>query len=73
MKLPSLHKEGFISAMHHKIKIIRHKGTYNQLLWKDLDAENNKVLLLIQVFKYKLNNKGYLKKYKARICVQGDL
>ena len=59
--------------MHHEIKTIRRKGTYNWLPWKDLDAENNKVLLLIQVFKYKLNNKGYLKKYKARICVQGDL
>ena len=55
--------------MHHEIKTIRCKGTYNQLLWKDLDAENNKVLLLIWVFKYKLNNKGYLKKYKPRICV----
>ena len=55
--------------MYYKIKMIRRKGTYNQLLQKDLDAENNKVLLLIQVFKYKLNNKGYLKKYKARICI----
>ena len=53
--------------------MIRRKGTYNQLPQKDLDAENNKVLPLIWVFKYKLNNKGYLKKYKARICVQGDL
>ena len=69
MKLPSLHKEGFILAIYYKIKIIRHKGTYNQLLQKDLDTKNNKVLLLIQVFKYKLNNKGYLKKYKARICI----
>ena len=69
MKLPSPHKEGFISAMHYKIKTIRRKGTYNQLLQKDLDAKNNKVLLLIQVFKYKLNNKGYLKKYKARIYI----
>jgi len=59
--------------MHHKIKTIRHKGTYNWLLWKDLDAENNEVLPLIWVFKYKLNNEGYLKKYKARICVRGDL
>jgi len=25
------------------------------------------------VFKYKLDNQGYLAKYKARICVQGDL
>ena len=59
--------------MHHEIKTIRHKGTYNQLLQKDLDTKNNEVLLLIWVFKYKLNNEGYLKKYKARICVQGDL
>ena len=55
--------------MYYKIKIIRCKGTYSQLLQKDLDAKNNKILLLIQVFKYKLNNKGYLKKYKARIYI----
>jgi hypothetical protein len=73
MKLPSPHKEGFISAMHHEIKTIRRKGTYNRLPWKDLDAENNEVLPLIWVFKYKLDNEGYLKKYKARICVRGDL
>jgi len=59
--------------MHHEIKTIRRKGTYNRLPWKDLDAENNEVLPLIWVFKYKLNNEGYLKKYKARICVRGDL
>ena len=25
------------------------------------------------MFKYKLNNKGFLTKYKARLCVRGDL
>ena len=59
--------------MQRKIKTIKRKGTYSQLAQKDLDAKNNKVLLLIQVFKYKLNAEGYLTKYKACICVRGDL
>jgi hypothetical protein len=30
-------------------------------------------LPLLWVFKYKFDNEGYLIKYKARICVRGDL
>lgn len=73
MRLPSPHKEGFTRAMQCEIDTIKRKGTYKKRAWKDFNPEDHEVLPLIWVFKYKLDNDGYLSKYKARICVRGDL
>jgi hypothetical protein len=73
MKLPAQHKQGFIAAMHREISDVKRKGTYRIINWKDFNAQDHEVLPLLWVFKYKLDSEGYLTKYKARICVRGDL
>ena len=73
MKLPYPHKDGFISAMQQEIETIKRKDTFKKITWSDFDAQNNEVLPLLWVFKYKLDSEGHLTKYKARICVRGDL
>jgi hypothetical protein len=65
-KLPAPHKQGFMTAMQRKITDIKRKNTYRSIAWKDFNAQDNEVLPLLWVFKY-------LTKYKARICVRGDL
>ena len=73
MKLPYPHKEGFIRAIQQEIETVKRKDTFERITWSDFDAQNNEVLPLLWVFKYKLDSGGYLTKYKARICVRGDL
>jgi len=58
--------------MRFEIQTIQRKGTYKEISWENFDAQNE-VLPLIWVFKYKLDSEGYLTKYKARVCVRGDL
>ena len=43
---------------------VKRKGTYKKISWKEFNLENE-ALPLLWVFKYKLNYKGYLIKYKA--------
>jgi len=71
-KLASPHREGFLEAMRFEIQTIQRKGTYKEISWENFDAQNE-ILPLIWVFKYKLDSEGYLTKYKARVCVRGDL
>ena len=73
MKLPAIHKQGFLTAMQREISDVKRKDTYRTITWKDFNTQDNEVLPLIWVFKYKLDSEGYLLKYKARICVRGDL
>ena len=39
----------------------------------DISQELRQILPLLWVFKYKFDIDGYLEKFKARICVRGDL
>jgi hypothetical protein len=73
MKLSAPHKQGFIAAMQREITDVKRKGTYRTISWKDFNAQDNEVLPLLWVFKYKFDSEGYLIKYKARVCVRGDL
>lgn len=41
--------------------------------WIARDTAQAAPLPLMWVFKYKLNTDGYLTKFKARLCVRGDL
>ena len=59
--------------MQREITDIKRKNTYKTIAWKDFNAQDNEVLPLLWVFKFKLDSEGYLTKYKARICVRGDL
>lgn len=36
-------------------------------------AQNKQIIPLIWVFTYKFDTEGYLLKFKARLCVRGDL
>jgi hypothetical protein len=73
MKLLDPHKQGFIAAMQREISDVKRKDTYRTITWKDFNAQDNEVLPLLWVFKYRLDSEGYLTKYKARVCVRGDL
>jgi hypothetical protein len=73
MKLPYPHKDGFIKAMQQELETVKRKGTYEKITWNNFDAQDNEVLPLLWVFKYKIDSEGYLTKYKACICVRGDL
>ena len=60
---------GFIDAARQEMEAQDLKST-----WKEVEKpENIKALPLKWVFTYKLDDKGFLVKYKARICVRGDL
>jgi hypothetical protein len=73
MKLPAPHRQGFIAAMQREISDIKRKDTYKTIKWEEFNAQDHEVLSLLWVFKYKLDSEGFLTKYKARICVRGDL
>lgn len=59
----------FRNAAEKEIGELAKKGTYEVVL-KDMQKE---ILPLTWVFKYKFNTDGYLEKFKARLCVRGDL
>jgi hypothetical protein len=75
MKLPYPHKQGFMQAMRKEVATVKRKGTYDLIQYSDLNQNDptTEVLPLIWVFKYKLDSTSHLTKYKARICVRGDL
>jgi hypothetical protein len=73
MKLSALHKQGFIAAMPCEISDVKRKGAYRMISWKYYNAQYNKVLPPLSVFKYKFDSEEYLVRYKAQICVCGDL
>jgi hypothetical protein len=73
MKLSAPHKQGFIAAMQREITDVKRKGTYRTISWKDFNAQDNEVLPLLWVFKYKFDSEGYLIAYKARVYVRSDL
>lgn len=62
-------RNGFKTAADAEIKSLEDKKTF-QLVEYPRDKQ---VLPLKWVFTYKFNDAGYLTKYKARICVRGDL
>ncbi|KAJ6041359.1 hypothetical protein N7460_006749 [Penicillium canescens] len=65
------HRDGFIHAASVEVKGLESKSTF-----REVDKPNDKglqILPLTWVFTYKFDSDGYLVKYKARICVRGDL
>ena len=65
------HSEGFTYAAAVEVKALDDKGTF-----KEVDRPSDKgleVIPLTWVFTYKFDGNGFLVKYKARICVRGDL
>jgi hypothetical protein len=65
-----LYGQEFIEAAEVEVDTIKDMGTIQVV---PRDQAKSKPIPLTWVFKYKLDNAGYLIKFKARICVRGDL
>jgi hypothetical protein len=63
---------GFLAATQTEFKALQNKGMFESIPLTPQIASQT-VLPLIWVFIYKFDTDGYLLKYKARICVRGDL
>ncbi|KAJ6439138.1 peramine synthetase [Purpureocillium lavendulum] len=63
-------EQDFRSAMEIEWTSINKRGTVQPI---PMDQATGQVLPLTWVFKYKFDKHGYLQKFKARICVRGDL
>jgi hypothetical protein len=63
------HREGFIKAAQTEYNALESKETF-QIVDK---GSITGVLSLTWIFDYKFDYNGYLNRYKARICVRGDL
>ena len=61
----------FKKAAQKEIEDLERRGTFKHVAVNEARAAT--VLPLIWVFKYKFDSDGYLEKFKARICVRGDL
>jgi hypothetical protein len=64
-------RDGFYKAAETEYIGIQQKGAWTEIAVPD--DEKIQILPMKWVFTYKLDNNGYLLKYKARICVRGDL
>jgi hypothetical protein len=73
-RLPEPHKTGFLQASRLEYDNITRMGTWEEIprpggeRWRQ-----QQVLPLKWVWSYKFDSEGNLAKYKARICVRGDL
>ena len=65
------YKEGWIGAMGLEYGDLQRRGAFTKVL--KAQASNKQVIPLKWVFKYKFDEHGYLVKFKARLCVRGDL
>jgi hypothetical protein len=64
------HVTGFKQAAHKEYTNLESRGT-----WQIVEESSTQIkpLPLKWVFTYKFDTDGYLERYKARICVRGDL
>jgi hypothetical protein len=66
------HMAGFLAAAQTEFTALQNKGMFESIpLTPQITSQT--VLPLQWVFIYKFDTDGYLLKYKARICVRGDL
>ena len=66
------HMAGFLAAAQTEFTALQNKGMFESIHLTPQIASQT-VLPLLWVFTYKFDTDGYLLKYKARICVRGDL
>ena len=62
-------KDDFMKAAEVEFSEVEARGTFRCVK----RPQKTQVLPLIWVFSYKFDSNGYLLKYKARVCVRGDL
>jgi hypothetical protein len=66
------HREGFVKAAQTEFEALDRKEAF-QVMAKDDISKKSDILPLTWIFDYKFDHNGYLARYKARICVRGDL
>ena len=67
------HAEGFKQAMLTEVNALKGKHTWKEVPYDEAAKEGKTPIPTMWVFKYKLDEQGYLVKYKARLCARGDL
>ena len=67
--LTHTHKEGFLAAANKEIQELTEKETFKYVK----RPQNTQIIPMLWSFLYKLDSDGYLIKYKARLCVRGDM
>jgi hypothetical protein len=67
------HMAGFLAAAQTEFTALQNKGMFESIHLTPQIASQTVLLLLLWVCTYKFDTDGYLLKYKARICVRGDL
>ena len=67
------HAAGFKAAIEVELKALVAKGTWREVSLDHAEKANKTPIPTRWVFKYKFDDKGYLIKYKARLCARGDL
>ena len=72
LRLPEPHRTGFLQASYYEYKMITQMGTWTEVPRQE-SGHQNQILPLKWVWSYKFDSGGNLVKYKARICVRGDL
>lgn len=63
----------WLAAMNVEYKTTWMRGTFERATVEDVDKLLHRILPLKWVFTYKFNKEGYLVRFKARMCVRGDL
>ncbi|KAK2770917.1 reverse transcriptase domain protein [Colletotrichum kahawae] len=63
----------WLAAMNIEYRTVWQRGTFDLTDLDLVDQETHRVLPLKWVLSYKFDKHGYLQKFKARICVRGDL
>jgi hypothetical protein len=63
------HGEGFRAAAIKEYRDLDRRGTFRYVP----TPSTTQILPLVWIFTYKFDTDGYLAKYKARLCVRGDL
>ena len=67
------HKDGFLQAMETEKDNFVSMNTWVEVPESHAIENGKKAILTRWVYKYKLDELGYLKTYRARLCVRGDL
>lgn len=67
------HAKGFKQAAEVEITALKDKNTWTKVPFNHATKAGKIPISTTWVFKYKFYEKGYLVKYKARLCARGDL
>ena len=66
------HSQGFRAAAEKEIRALSQRNTFKPTTRPSKES-GKQILPLMWIFLYKFDQDGYLAKYKARLCIRGDL